>query len=204
VASKVQFSNRLENLSWSHHREAASLDEGDQAKWLKKAEEKNWDRRELAKEVKDWQRGVKRQELALEAGDQLATLLLVDPPWSYRNSGLKGAADEHYKTMETDAICALLVASVVTDQAVMFMWATNPLLRDALRAVLVSPSANVAVVDPAATQDRLARSDAVIDYAKTIKDWPLLERAVAERWRRSGALLGVGMQMFPSVKKQEP
>ena len=42
VASKVEFSRRRENLSYSHHQEVASLSTGEQIKWLQLAKENQW------------------------------------------------------------------------------------------------------------------------------------------------------------------
>lgn len=42
VSSKVQTTNRLVVLTWSHHREVAGLGQKDQRKWLSLAEESKW------------------------------------------------------------------------------------------------------------------------------------------------------------------
>lgn len=62
-------------------------------------------------------------------------VILADPPWSYSNSGTRGAALNEYKTMTIEDICALPVSEVAEDDSVLLMWATNPLLREALRVV---------------------------------------------------------------------
>src|SRR5690606_35945451 len=65
------------------------------------------------------------------------TVVYADPPWQYDNTGLYGAAERHYPTVSTDALCDMLDAIDlhVADDAVLFMWATNPLLPDALRVM---------------------------------------------------------------------
>lgn len=65
------------------------------------------------------------------------SVIYADPPWRYDNSGLHGAAQAHYPTMSTDEICGLLeqIQLKVSDNAVLFLWATNPLLPDALRVI---------------------------------------------------------------------
>jgi N6-adenosine-specific RNA methylase IME4 len=85
---------------------------------------------------------VEREVRAIDAG--LARVIYADPPWQYSNSGLLGAAASHYPTLTTDEICGLRVPTVDGDKAVrdiaagdaaLFLWATNPLLPDALRVI---------------------------------------------------------------------
>lgn len=47
VSSKVPSANRIHGLSWSHHREVATLSPSDQKKWLNKAMENEWSVSEL-------------------------------------------------------------------------------------------------------------------------------------------------------------
>lgn len=61
--------------------------------------------------------------------------ILADPPWSYDQSRVNGAAEKHYAVMSVDDICALPVADVATRDAVLILWATWPLLPDALRVL---------------------------------------------------------------------
>jgi N6-adenosine-specific RNA methylase IME4 len=60
-------------------------------------------------------------------------VILADPPWSYSNSGARGAALNEYKTMSIDDICALPVSTIADDNCVLLLWATNPLIPEALR-----------------------------------------------------------------------
>lgn len=63
----------------------------------------------------------------------------MDPPWKYDNSGLGGSAESHYRTRTVDEMLAKLreldFASRVAPDCVLFLWATNPLLPDALRLI---------------------------------------------------------------------
>ena len=54
----------------------------------------------------------------------------IDPPWQYSNSGISGAADNHYPTMSIEELCKLEIPSA--DNATMFVWVTNPILFEAL------------------------------------------------------------------------
>lgn len=61
-------------------------------------------------------------------------VILTDPPWRYGFSKSAGRKIEnHYPTMPIEEICALPVPSA--DDAVLFLWATAPLLEDALRVM---------------------------------------------------------------------
>jgi len=57
-------------------------------------------------------------------------VVLSDPPWQYVNSGLAdyGHAEAHYPTMSLAELCALPVKDLVEENAVLFLWATAPML----------------------------------------------------------------------------
>jgi len=55
-------------------------------------------------------------------------VIYADPPWRY-NLPFAGSPDMHYPTLETEKICRLEIP--VADDAVLFLWATNPCLKDA-------------------------------------------------------------------------
>lgn len=57
-------------------------------------------------------------------------VIYLDPPWQYSNSGISGAADNHYPTMSIEELSELRIPS--TDNATMFVWVTNPILFEAL------------------------------------------------------------------------
>ena len=103
VARAYELSCRHDNLTFEHHRLAmATPDKKERLRWLKRAEENGWTTAQLRREISDWKRGINRSSLQLTASAAgLATLLYADPPWQYANSGLKGAAEEHYPTMTT-------------------------------------------------------------------------------------------------------
>lgn len=62
-------------------------------------------------------------------------VILADPPWSYNNSGTRGAAANHYPTMSIDDICALPVTRLAAPDCALFLWATWPLLPEAMRVI---------------------------------------------------------------------
>ena len=57
-------------------------------------------------------------------------VILCDPPWKYDNSGISGAAENHYPVMETIDICNMKIPS--DDNSVLFLWVTNPFLKEGL------------------------------------------------------------------------
>lgn len=66
-------------------------------------------------------------------------VILADPEWRFevysRDTGMDRAADNHYPTSETDAICARPVGDIATADCALFLWATVPMLPDALRVM---------------------------------------------------------------------
>lgn len=64
-------------------------------------------------------------------------VIYADPPWRFapysENTGMDRAADNHYPTMDTAAIAAL--APPAADDAVLFLWATVPMLPEALNVM---------------------------------------------------------------------
>lgn len=56
-------------------------------------------------------------------------VIYADPPWKY-DIPLRGDPDFHYQTMKVQEICDLKVPTA--ENAVLFLWATNPKLREAL------------------------------------------------------------------------
>lgn len=61
-------------------------------------------------------------------------VLYADPPWEYGGLNLDyyGPAERHYPTMPLTDLCALPVADLAAENSVLFLWATSPLLPQAL------------------------------------------------------------------------
>ena len=66
-------------------------------------------------------------------------VILADPEWRFevysRETGMDRAADNHYPTTATDEICARPVGDIAATDCVLFLWATAPMLPDALRVM---------------------------------------------------------------------
>src|SRR5690348_6289186 len=69
------------------------------------------------------------------------TTIVADPPWTYRfatrtsesaGTGWHGAAQRHYSTMTTAQIRQLPVADLADDNAVLWLWAVNPMITTAI------------------------------------------------------------------------
>src|SRR5262245_6586709 len=70
--------------------------------------------------------------------DRKYPIILADPPWKFNvvdACGVERAAANHYPTMALDAICALPVSALATDDAVLFMWTTAPHLQEAFEVL---------------------------------------------------------------------
>ena len=68
------------------------------------------------------------------------SIIYADPPWGYKNSPSKKGttrcfAKNHYDLMTTDDICNLPIEQLCDKNAVCFMWATFPMIEDALKVM---------------------------------------------------------------------
>jgi N6-adenosine-specific RNA methylase IME4/ParB-like chromosome segregation protein Spo0J len=64
------------------------------------------------------------------------SVIYADPPWKYDNSGYNtGVPDLHYPTMTNEEIINLPIKNITTENAILFLWATNPLLKEALKVI---------------------------------------------------------------------
>lgn len=90
--------------------------------------------RDQQRDAKYWGKVASIASGAVSAGE--FDIVCADPPWQYNNSGFEQSAESHYPTMDTDAICDLPESDVsfpkFADACVLFLWATAPLLPDAL------------------------------------------------------------------------
>ena len=62
-------------------------------------------------------------------------IIYADPPWKYDRNKVQGAAEKHYSTMTVDDLCKLPVADICDKDAILFMWATFPQLKEALQVI---------------------------------------------------------------------
>jgi N6-adenosine-specific RNA methylase IME4 len=130
VSRAFNVPRRRGTISWSHHAEVAALPEAEQEAWLDKAQANEWSRKTLRAELAA-ARGPKAPP-ALPAGT--FDVLLADPPWRYDFAETDNRKVENqYPTMEADEIAALEPPSA--PNAVLYLWATAPKLREALQVI---------------------------------------------------------------------
>jgi len=60
-------------------------------------------------------------------------IIYADPPWKYKIDFLTASPNNHYLVLGTQEICQLQIPT--SENAVLFLWATNPLLEDALEVM---------------------------------------------------------------------
>jgi N6-adenosine-specific RNA methylase IME4 len=66
------------------------------------------------------------------------SVLYADPPWKYENPPMGGSnrsIENRHPTMTLEEICALPVADIAADDAVLFLWATAPKLVECMEVV---------------------------------------------------------------------
>ena len=71
--------------------------------------------------------------------DKKYSIIYADPPWSYQNRGTRAAASKHYGTMTVDQLKKMGVGAagggIANSDCALFMWATFPMLREALEVI---------------------------------------------------------------------
>ena len=89
----------------------------------------------------DRHRAVAESAWTVAFDDRVFSLVYCDPPWSfetYAESGKDGkSADNHYACMGFEALAAVQygdrpICRIAADDAVIFLWATPPMLEHAL------------------------------------------------------------------------
>lgn len=125
VARAYELDTRVSNLSFRHHMIAAPYE--NRLELLKEAKEKGWSARTLELEIHKRNRA----QLALPTG--VYDVIYADPPWQYSNVLWPGAAEDHYPTISIEKLCDMKIPAA--DNAVLFLWVTNPFLRDAFQVI---------------------------------------------------------------------
>jgi len=91
--------------------------------------------------IKQVAREMRERELAdsiSDLPDMQFGVIYADPPWKfgvYSENGMDRSAENHYPTLNTDAICSLDVPSISAPDSVLFLWATAPMLVDAIEVM---------------------------------------------------------------------
>ena len=75
---------------------------------------------------------IRTEILPLPEGEY--NVIYADPPWQYDNKIMKwGAAELHYPTLSIEELSAMTIPAA--NNAVLFLWVTNPFIEDALKVV---------------------------------------------------------------------
>jgi N6-adenosine-specific RNA methylase IME4 len=131
VANNIESSRRRDDISFNHYREVAKLESDKQELFLNRASEEKLSVRELRREIEKEKYLINIKEKPLP--DNKYRVVYADPPWNYGNSGLDeyGHAERHYDTMTLEQISGLPIETIASNDAVLFLWATSPMLEDA-------------------------------------------------------------------------
>lgn len=132
VASQFESSRRLEHLTFGHHDAVAGRD--DAAELLEWAEAEGATVKQLRERVREI-----RAADSPPLPEGVYRVIYADPPWEYgdkrTNDEHSGSAESQYPTMSIDEICAMPVRELAASDSVLFLWATAPLLVEAVRVV---------------------------------------------------------------------
>lgn len=92
--------------------------------------------KQLARAEKEKTLAEKTITVSLASEERVFGVIYADPPWSfktYSENGMDRSADNHYPTMDLDAIKALPVPAA--KDCVLYLWATVPMLPEALEVM---------------------------------------------------------------------
>jgi N6-adenosine-specific RNA methylase IME4 len=131
VADNVELSLRNDNLSFSHHREVASLAPEKQVEFLNKAVEEKLSVRELREEIK--RDGIKSETPDLPKGKY--SVIYADPAWPVGSIVMDkwiSPIDDKYPTMSIEDIKRLSIKELTAEDCSLFLWTTHSFLPDAL------------------------------------------------------------------------
>ena len=102
--------------------------------------DKNWDtyckdigssRQVINRWLARWFGKIPQSQITPKLPEDQYSVIYADPPWQYDNTGITGAAEKHYPTLEIEKICNLQIPSA--DNAVLFLWVTNPFLKEGIQ-----------------------------------------------------------------------
>ena len=88
-------------------------------------------RTEVLRKIKENEREEHKKNLkAPKIPEGKYNVIYADPPWTYRNTGVEGAVDKEYPTMTIDELCKMPIKELLPQNAVLFLWVTNPILEE--------------------------------------------------------------------------
>lgn len=67
--------------------------------------------------------------------DNKYNIIYADPPWRYKDKNCNGACATHYAIMSLKEIHSLPIEAICEKDCVLFLWATYPMLNEALTTI---------------------------------------------------------------------
>jgi len=133
-------------VSVSAAAELATLPKEEQVKVVALTEREILEQAKIIKAKKADARRTERVERieAIAAGnaplvtDRRYPIIYADPPWRYENPPIgdtNRSIENHYPTMDLADICALPVADIAAEDALLYLWATAPKLPECLKVI---------------------------------------------------------------------
>jgi N6-adenosine-specific RNA methylase IME4 len=103
--------------------------------WRERVQEEN--ERVTTNLLREGERAIRDAEMpCIELPAGKYSVIYADPPWRYEFVESESRAIENqYPTLSIEDICALDVAGIANDDAILFMWATSPKLAEAMSVV---------------------------------------------------------------------
>jgi len=129
ICTLVKPSTRIEGLPFKHHLLVAPFHEDpkEQKMWLKRAADNHWPASQLKIAIKE---AYPTEIPPLPEGK--FNVIYADPPWQYHVGDQHGKEEQetvlgtHYPSMSIKDLCDMTIPSA--ENAVLFMWATSPLV----------------------------------------------------------------------------
>ena len=126
-----QFQRMAENPAAVARAKAQARDAGDILSRSKVLQEVGKDIRAAQKAERVEKASGGGQSIDIFITDKKYRVIYADPPWSYndkQDTDYYGGAEKHYGTMPLEDIAALPVGKIAEKDAVLFLWATSPLI----------------------------------------------------------------------------
>lgn len=131
VADHVPSSIRMEDMTFGHLQQVASLTPDKQELFLNKAVEEKLSVRELRNEIKRDNNPFEVQLIP----EGMFDLIYCDPPWKYDFAETDNRKIENqYPTMDINDICSMQLPNIA-DNALLLIWATSPKLKEAIKVI---------------------------------------------------------------------
>ncbi len=138
-----EFCRRRQNLSWSHHQEAAELTPEHRDGFLDDCEHNKWSRARARTEANQRKNAIESMpdyqtctttdlNALIKLGLRFGTVY-GDPPWVYDNQGTRAATSNHYEGMSVDELCQLPIGDLMLPDGHLHLWTTNGFLFDCPR-----------------------------------------------------------------------